>query len=414
MSLKSIRVSVPVLMLMVFQSGNCHNSSTENGLMNLFYGRASGQRSMAPVAAPQQTVHQRDVQAPEVNTRSLRMQNSTENEQLSEQIERLNREVAELRMALPNRYPPVYGYNYPPAYGYSYPNGVNSVEFNQHVDGASSSQEASTVYVDPHTKKLQDQFIKEQQKRINGSGNHIEKELEYQIVRGLVDDAMANLSDFLEGKKNEFVDQMLLTRDRKGVADILGKVLVREMIGLERIGAELTGVSQEVEARKKEVNDLLARLHLPESISINGKDFAVSDRSFATNSRESFCEDAMKSFTKIEKGSTFPVNGKMYKSQCAISSLNLTSEEEKKIPVDIRKELNDKDGIQSDNKELWERISDSVQKRIFVYDYQGGFIVGFYEYGKSYKDLRRVFGKFEYGEPFEPLERHYQQLVERE
>ncbi|MBO7454271.1 MAG: hypothetical protein J6T91_02725, partial [Alphaproteobacteria bacterium] len=74
MSLKSIRVSVPVLMLMVFQSGNCHNSSTENGLMNLFYGRASGQRSMAPVAAPQQTVHQRDVQAPEVNTRSLRMQ----------------------------------------------------------------------------------------------------------------------------------------------------------------------------------------------------------------------------------------------------------------------------------------------------------------------------------------------------
>lgn len=414
MSLKSIRVSVPVLMLMVFQSGNCHNSSTENGLMNLFYGRASGQRSMAPVAAPQQTVHQRDVQAPEVNTRSLRMQSSTENEQLSEQIERLNREVAELRMALPNRYPPVYGYNYPPAYGYSYPNGVNSVEFNQHVDGASSSQEASTVYVDPHTKKLQDQFIKEQQKRINGSGNPIEKELEYQIVRGLVDDAMANLSDFLEGKKNEFVDQMLLTRDRKGVADILGKVLVREMIGLERIGAELTGVSQEVEARKKEVNDLLARLHLPESISINGKDFAVSDRSFATNSRESFCEDAMKSFTKIEKGSTFPVNGKIYKGQCAINSLNLTSEEEEKIPVDIRKELNDKGGIQSDDKELWERISDSVQKRIFVYDYQRGFIVGFYEYGKSYKDLRRVFGKFECGEPFEPLERHYQQLVERE
>ena len=315
----------------------------------------------------------------------------------------------ELRMASSNKYPRSYGYNYP--------DGVNSVEFNQHVDGASNSQEASTVYVDSRTKKLQDQFIREQQGRINGYNDNDMKEMEYQVALDLVNKARKDVIDFLDGNKNENVEELLsLGYSREEVADKLRNVWRREMMDLEKIGSELKDVSQEVEARRKEGEDLFARLNLllslPESMSIDGKVVSVPKNTFRTNSVATFKEDAKKSFTREDKGGTYPSqNGTLYNGQCAINSLCLSSEEERKIPDEIRKELNDKGGIQSDASELWEQIADSVQKRIFVYEYQNGSIVRFFEYGRSYEDLRRVCGEFEYDKQFEIIGAHYQKLV---
>ncbi len=436
MGLKSIRVSVPVLMLMVFQSGNCHNSSTENGLMNLFYGGASGQRSMAPVAAPQQTFQQRDVQ-PEVNTMSLGMLSSAENELSevnarsvrilssagNEQFRQQNEQDSE--KASSNGHLT----NYPRVYGMGYPDGVNSAEFNRYMDGASNFQETSTVYVDPHTKKLQDQFIKEQQERNNSNAKiPVEKEMEYQVVLGFVNDAIANLSDFLKGGKNEFVDELSISRKPEDVADILEKVLVREMIGLKKITSELKGDSQggeakrkEVEAKDMEVDNLLAilkarKLHLPEWISIDGKDcqcFYTAD-SF-TNSRSSFETDAINSFKRKNVGSEDVVDGKELVNQCPFLALCLTDSEKKMVPFEIRKHSHDKGGIQADEKwekegewkgkYIWEIIADSIKKRIFVYDLArrsgANILSGFFEYGKSYDDLKRVCQQ----------DGHYQQLV---
>lgn len=136
---------------------------------------------------------------------------------------------------------------------------------------------------------------------------------------------------------------------------------------------------------------------MPASISVDGRDLGVNEESLEVHSKRLFCRDSVDSFRRIEKGSVY--NG--YESQCAICSLDLTPEEEGKIPVDIRKKLNDDGGVHADNSNLWERIAKSVQKRVFVYEYQKGQISGFYEYGKSYEGLKRVF-----------LEgTHYQQLV---
>ncbi|MBO7641663.1 MAG: hypothetical protein J6S86_00670 [Alphaproteobacteria bacterium] len=387
-----------------------------------FSQNSGGQQNREVKVSPQRTVQQRGVQ-PEDNTGSLGMQSSAGNEQfrqqneqdseeggritLEEQLERLRLEMAELRKASSNKYPP--------AYGYSYPNGVDSVEFNQHVD--------------PHTKKLQDQFIKEQQERNNSNAEvPVEKEVEYQVVLGLVNDAIANLSDFLKGNENRVVDEMLISRKPEDVADTLGKVLVMEMTGLKKITSELEGDSQGVEAKRKEVeakdmevDNLLAilkarELHLPEWISIDGKDcqcFYTAD-SF-TNSRSSFETDAINSFKRKNVGSEDVVDGKELVNQCPFLALCLTDSEKKMIPFEIRKHSHDKGGIQADEKwekegewkgkYIWEIIADSIKKRIFVYDLArrsgANILSGFFEYGKSYDDLKRVCQQ----------DGHYQQLV---
>ncbi len=140
----------------------------------------------------------------------------------------------------------------------------------------------------------------------------------------------------------------------------------------------------------------------PVSMSIGERTFDVAEESFVTNSEESFCEDATKPFTKVEKGGEYSVNGRKYSNQCAICSLSLTPEEEEKVPVEIREKLSNAGGVQADDSALWKRIAESVQKRIFVYECQENRVTAFYEYGDSYEDLKRVCLE----------DAHYQQLVE--
>lgn len=400
-----VRVSSLVLMASVFQFGNCHNAATEKGLLELL-GR--GQRSsMMPVAAPRQQQARQPVQ-PDVNISigSVSALSRGGNGDLSSSVRDDSQGVAQGYIRgnadLYNNDPAhTNTYGYSASYGYNWVNDVAST---------SDSQRVPTDSADKFIRDLGE--ARAAQQKEDEELNRVAMETHYQVVYGLVNKAKEDLIDFLDGKKNENVDDLLSRgRSREEVADILEKILIREMIGLEKMGAGLKGVSQEVKAKREEVDGLLARLHLPESVSIDKKVVGVSRDIFQTNSPVAFVEDAKKSFTREDKGGRYPsLNGTLYDGQCAINSLCLSSEEERKIPDEIRKELNDRGGIQPDAKELWERIADSVQKRIFVYEYQNGSIVSFFEYGRSYDDLRRVCGEFKYDAHFKVVDAHYQRL----
>ncbi len=83
---------------------------------------------------------------------------------------------------------------------------------------------------------------------------------------------------------------------------------------------------------------------------------------------------------RIDRGSVW--NG--YYNQCSMCSLVLNSAEEKSIPLSVRQEAHSKGGLYADDKESWDKIANAIKHRILVYEYQAGYIFGFYEYGKEY------------------------------
>lgn len=85
-------------------------------------------------------------------------------------------------------------------------------------------------------------------------------------------------------------------------------------------------------------------------------------------------------FKRMDRGSSW----KSYCYQCAICSLNLTSDEEKRIPSVIRQYANKKGGLLADDGKWWKQIAESIKRRILVYEHGNGEIIGFYEYGKEY------------------------------
>lgn len=179
-----------------------------------------------------------------------------------------------------------------------------------------------------------------------------------------------------------------------------------------RQGSVIDEESSQSETSSDDEDEGRRSVSVPESVLVDGNAISVAAGFFQTNSPEAFRADARMTFARREKGGEYTQDGRNYGHQCAINSLCLSQEEERRIPVSIREKLNNEGGIFSNADELWEQIAGIVQKRIFVYEYQEGFIVGFREYGRSYGDLKRVCGEFEYDESWRVLGSHFQQLVE--
>ena len=85
-------------------------------------------------------------------------------------------------------------------------------------------------------------------------------------------------------------------------------------------------------------------------------------------------------FMRIDKGWTW----KNYNFNCSINSLELTNEENELIPQNVRAYANKYQGVYPDKTEYWETIAKAIHQRILVYEYQNGFIQGFYEYGSQF------------------------------
>ncbi len=128
----------------------------------------------------------------------------------------------------------------------------------------------------------------------------------------------------------------------------------------------------------------------PSFLSINGKDILIYPAVILNQFANAFYEDISdRSFKQIDRKSSWG----NYSNQCAICSLNLTPEEEKKIPKFVRLYANLKGGLLADEDFLWDQIVKVIKYRILIYESKDGYISGFYEYGKNYlrNGTKRIF-----------------------
>ena len=120
---------------------------------------------------------------------------------------------------------------------------------------------------------------------------------------------------------------------------------------------------------------------LEEFISIDGINVPIASWTFETSKLKDLKNDAKnRIFERIEKGQRY----RNYDYQCCINSLELTDEENESIPLAIRNKAQNEKGLFADDRASWEEISKQIKKRVLVYEYQEGFIVGFYEYGSNF------------------------------